>query len=632
MPKITAERTFTACWTCRRRNIRCDKTKPHCLQCNRSRVPCEGYHIRLVWVNPDTGEYCPQQRRSYRSDLTWYRYSTWTDKEVSHLIKDSEERKCRCSLHKLPNPFSTFSYKDFDVISSSDSEFYTEATPEEPPSNEQSEFGLGSPMPSSTDLEELSVGMELGIDTQFTLDEDQPGRFHERTYFDIDTSSSSTLDAFVNEATNLCDNQDANSMAMSLFIPPSPSIAPNDNREESRLFFHYVSHVSGLMIPIEDVGNPWKSTYPSLAIREASSNSRNSLYHAILAQSAFHLAASKGPERGAQDNAAALRHYGIGLRQLRDSLTAPTEEYSSVMAALLTVILLETIARGKLRTWRHHFRGATGFVSQYFSQKPWLMSRDAWIITQSFAQDIVLAHTAGNDSATTDHISKIYGVLSEVAAEPRFGFTIGGNARLIKAVYHTLLLEERIATVHPSPDEQVVDEDILMQSEQIVDQLRDSLKNDVDLYLQHQERDGVKMLPRTRTLVKVHLHLFNKAVMVYLHRMVLRRPPSSVADYVSEVLTNAIVFLDMNGGEPSIWPIFIAAVEAYTPEAQDMVNHFFDESKLRGTGLREDMRGIIRQVWADRERLSAESQCSPGDVSVNWREVTKRLDVDLLLL
>ena len=88
----------------------------------------------------------------------------------------------------------------------------------------------------------------------------------------------------------------------------------------------------------------------------------------------------------------------------------------------------------------------------------------------------------------------------------------------------------------------------------------------------------------------------------------------------------------MSGGEPSIWPVFIAAVEAYTPESQALATHFFGESKTRGTGLREEMRNVVCQVWADRERLSAEWQCSPGGVSVNWRAVTKKLGVDVLLL
>jgi hypothetical protein len=578
--------------------------------------------MRLVWVDSKTGDYIPQQRRAYRCDLTWDQYPTWTEKEVDHLIK-TENRKCRCRLHQRPSPFSSFSQDDKD-IKTLHTHYRQENPPDTPPetliSNEQSDLGVGSPLSSTIEMDDGAAVLDPSLETLLAVG-------------DVHKTTSEELDVIPNDDMSLFTSQDSGDPVMSLLLSPSHSMTPGRCHEENHLFFHYVSRISGLMMPIDDADNPWKSTYPSIAVQDASSHSTRALYHAMLAQSAFLLASSKGPERGVKDNASALRHYGIALRELRDSLATPTEEYSSVLAALLTLILAETAALGKIRTWRHHFRGAIGFVTQYLSRQPWLLSRDAWVITQSFALNIVLAQTAGNHGSSMDHISKVYGVLCDVTAEPRFGFTIGGNARLIKAVYRTLLLEEQISsTSRLTRGGPVVSEDVVMQAAEIIRQLRDSLKNDVDLYIQHREDGGHAVLPRARTLVKLHLHLFNRAVMIYLFRMVLRYPPSAVADYVYEVLTSAIVFLDMNGSEPSIWPVFIAAVEAYTLELQALANHFFDESKRRGTGLREDIRRVVCQVWADRVQLSVKLQCSPGEVSVDWREVTNRLEADVLLL
>ncbi|CAG9990775.1 unnamed protein product [Clonostachys byssicola] len=44
------KKTFTGCWTCRARRIRCDEGKPGCRQCRRKGVLCEGYDVRLQWV------------------------------------------------------------------------------------------------------------------------------------------------------------------------------------------------------------------------------------------------------------------------------------------------------------------------------------------------------------------------------------------------------------------------------------------------------------------------------------------------------------------------------------------------------------------------------------------------------
>ncbi|RSM10825.1 hypothetical protein CEP52_003416 [Fusarium oligoseptatum] len=47
-------KTFTGCWTCRARKIKCDEGRPTCRQCREKRVTCEGYDARLQWLTPDT--------------------------------------------------------------------------------------------------------------------------------------------------------------------------------------------------------------------------------------------------------------------------------------------------------------------------------------------------------------------------------------------------------------------------------------------------------------------------------------------------------------------------------------------------------------------------------------------------
>lgn len=49
-PKRT--KTFTGCWTCRSRKVKCDTKKPFCIRCMKSKLTCEGYDIKLRWSNP----------------------------------------------------------------------------------------------------------------------------------------------------------------------------------------------------------------------------------------------------------------------------------------------------------------------------------------------------------------------------------------------------------------------------------------------------------------------------------------------------------------------------------------------------------------------------------------------------
>lgn len=47
-------KTFTGCWTCRSRKIKCDETRPRCSQCSAKGLDCEGYGVRLQWLPPAT--------------------------------------------------------------------------------------------------------------------------------------------------------------------------------------------------------------------------------------------------------------------------------------------------------------------------------------------------------------------------------------------------------------------------------------------------------------------------------------------------------------------------------------------------------------------------------------------------
>ncbi|KAJ5368640.1 uncharacterized protein N7496_008400 [Penicillium cataractarum] len=42
-------RSHKGCWTCKRKRIQCDETRPGCQKCSSRGVTCEGYEIRLRW-------------------------------------------------------------------------------------------------------------------------------------------------------------------------------------------------------------------------------------------------------------------------------------------------------------------------------------------------------------------------------------------------------------------------------------------------------------------------------------------------------------------------------------------------------------------------------------------------------
>lgn len=42
-------RSHKGCWTCKKKRIQCDETRPGCRRCTERGLTCEGYEIRLRW-------------------------------------------------------------------------------------------------------------------------------------------------------------------------------------------------------------------------------------------------------------------------------------------------------------------------------------------------------------------------------------------------------------------------------------------------------------------------------------------------------------------------------------------------------------------------------------------------------
>ncbi|EHY53967.1 arginine metabolism regulation protein II [Exophiala dermatitidis] len=271
------------------------------------------------------------------------------------------------------------------------------------------------------------------------------------------------------------------------------------------------------MIPVDDDENPWKTTYPSLAVQTTRTSGAQALYHALLAQSAYHLANLKGAQHGAQERASAIRHYGIALHQLRQSLVEPSKDYTTVLAALYTIILAEHVFQGTASGWQGHIRGARAVVCNYLDQKPWGKSQEAYIVTQNFALSVLISGTVDDKFLVTrraDGVNELDGLLHDLMATPVFGYTIGGTPHILRALYQTRLLEARIKAKGDSnpagpPD---LDADMFGRVGEILQLSNLPLADKVDSYVEHREHSGVTVLPPMRNLTLLHLRLFNTAI------------------------------------------------------------------------------------------------------------------------
>jgi hypothetical protein len=637
MPKITSKRTFTACWTCRRRGISCDTASPSCSQCIQSRIQCEGYQIRLVWVDSSTGDYTPQQRRTYPCHLTWDGYPHWTLREVAHLVEQSEQQACRCSLHNVMSPFFVFRQHEPTEGSRDDDTDSTESTL----TRSSDTDSISNTFDDTTFIDDDTVDSTATLADGTPHTPAVPVEFIHRV--GVDKLSQVPFEPMQDTSSKEADNNLNTKLAGWLDVSAAlswrkPSLYQSLNvsrsAEESRLLHHYLATTSTSMVPIDDIGNPWRLVYPSIAFQTTSSNSARSLYHAMLAQSAYHLSNLRDVESACYEKKLATRHYGAALSELRKSLASPRDGYCSTLAALLACALAEHVFRGEAPGWQVHFQAAGEFVCQYARSRPWTLSKEAWTVTQNFALEVLISQTSQGVSENPSGIaSKVRTVLRELMDEPAFGYSHGGTAHVFRALYHVQCFEERLALTGIAPDIGSMEIGLREQLRAIIEQLSMPVDDEVEVYIEHRLRCGVDVSSSMRELITQHLQLFTDAVMIYLFSTVLRYPPCAVHQKTTSVLTATTGYIELqHTGAFSIWPVFIAATQAYTPELQESATQCLDVAEKTGSGNRREVQRVVRQIWLERQTIAQELHCDPGAVFVNWRKVMKRLNGSVLLL
>lgn len=256
--KKQVRRSFSACWTCRRRRVRCDGADP-CTPCTKRKVTCEGYHVELSWVDPDTGAYKSHSRRTLDLASTWEGWPVYGERQLDHLLDEHDCDTCDCVDQKLhQNPFGTLDFEVGDKV--------------------------------------------------------------ERLVRKPRTPS----------------------------LPRALTVNPirDHSLHDQSLFHNYTQRIAFLMIPVDGAVNPWKTTYPAIALQQ-SSPAHKSLYHAVLAQSAFHLynVHPSGSDISKFNRRRGLEHYVNSLVQLRTCLNTPSPDYEACVAALLTIAVVEVRTR-----------------------------------------------------------------------------------------------------------------------------------------------------------------------------------------------------------------------------------------------------------------------------------------------
>lgn len=214
--------------------------------------------------------------------------------------------------------------------------------------------------------------------------------------------------------------------------------------------------------------------------------------------------------------------------------------------------------------------------------------------------------------------------MTPILSTPGFGFTIGAPKPILDSIAR--ITRFRKESRHEDIGQDHVDE-ILINELEVLKQLR-----------KEQNADSVSCTSDVsttpgETIEATHQkHAFIQATYIYLYRSLLEVPPEAVKSYVKMTFTHVFAFFAASEGNFSIWPAFIAAVETFREDDMASARQWLDSAVSFGIGSRESMRRVVEEVWHRRNVIAEASGLSPGLIAVDWREVMKDLDLDILLV
>ncbi|KAI0867757.1 fungal-specific transcription factor domain-containing protein [Hypoxylon argillaceum] len=419
-------KTFTGCWTCRSRKVKCDETRPQCRVCLNRHLACEGYGVRLQWLAPDTGNgendqsigsMTPPSRIPLRSQIPSVPLdSVLPLRRVDDILRiiDSLEADSHVSRDNV-----SINIQDFGVFNLGQGRRTSDILFRENPAYAQ--------RPSASSSEAVSWDRTIAQDpTSPYISADAVTRGMtplansyngaSPTCFGTALHSESrpvtrefehyhniTLTSHSNPAAVGCHIADTSALSLMVSSPigswhasdgslsfpvaaPMPSLVAE---QERFLLYHYTHKVVNLFCVIDNAKSPWKTIHLTRVLKRilqsegefsivgSTSRIRVALRKALLSISAFYMSndyiarGHRGEARQWEDAATRFRGDAIGLLKgamETDLYSGARPRYKEFLATMLSMISINVMS-GETSTCGVHLDGAEQLIMHMSSRK-----------------------------------------------------------------------------------------------------------------------------------------------------------------------------------------------------------------------------------------------------------------------
>lgn len=277
---------------------------------------------------------------------------------------------------------------------------------------------------------------------------------------------------------------------------------------------------------------------------------------------------------------------------------------------------------------------AWNFLQQHRASKSWIDSEDAWYVTQSFYLLRIESDTSATargdevDPLEDDAAVSEYGVsLQKLSSNPVFGRTIGASSSVLASLAEINRLSLRQRNSQPTSRHGHSSSSLTKLLLEYGEIDPGQVDSKIAMDLEH-----LDVSAREQRAQEFHVRAFKVATVIYYHQKLDNGTPEQQAPYVSEVLRSLFTFVELCGGIYTLWPAFIAGVELYKETDQEAFLPLFDNVASIGMHNRSKAKEVITKVWHIRSSTARDTGQSQGTIWVDWRQVMRDLEIDVLLV
>ncbi|KAK7954176.1 fungal-specific transcription factor domain-containing protein [Apiospora saccharicola] len=624
--KPPRSKKFTGCWTCKRRRVKCDETKPSCQRCERLRVNCEGYEIRLTWVQSngqdDDDDATGSDVRLSRCSLPW---DNTIDKIVD-LSSAEIDKTLEMIDAWLPDNSPELRRLGFSVFST--------ALPESP-SHQSHRCSPIPPVIGGSIEDGLSMESDEGGSTGANF---QPTELVSNATLPLEIvvaeeplgqSLSSFQPTETHEPVHFAaTGEPINQLAQSQPKPPRHLDELFMPRNQKRLIHHWVTFTSRKLVLLDEPHNPCRTLMLPMALagltsRSAESNSNVGIFHALCACAAYNIYELGG--RASEDNLSlALAHDQQAIHHLRHNLTRAGEHRDASFAMLIMACIAVEAVSGTTQRWRTHVSGGLAYLARLHSRgnideavlAPFRrhMVLMAILCDFSVAEDLKAFLNADNPDCVPEQ-------QQQPAESLEVSFPYYGVSRAFLRAHDRMNI---LAVVEGDASISDLAEGTTRQLDAFELQLYLAFPSPP---LQHQGGGGGRQHLHNDVIQHASTSYYY-AGLIYFQRSIRRAPVASV-QVLAELGVAELEAIDRAGKEGELgcmmlWPVLVLGTECDDPAVQQRIRAWFRSQKKLGFRNLVVLEDLILHVWQLRRAGNSSHKndaLKEAAADVDWREI-----------